>query len=342
MVSLLPVKQIVAKPKQRRRRSRIAPFILGSVLFHLLLLLLLVIYQFDFIDKQAKKEKQPEFIEITELPVPKEKETKPPEKTKRLAERSRTVPEEKTRDKFTKRSVTTPPVPETIPQPKPKPKPEVKKQEPKKPEKQVVKKTETKTAKKTAKNTTDTEIRKRDLMRKEVLASLPKEQLKEESRENTRTVDRPQRKEIPDISKEELFSNVPKNFPKPAQTTPDYLGARDVNKKEDTVELSTTEFKYISYFAKLKRQIESVWNYPQESRYRGEQGQLFLIFTIRSNGDLENIELLTSSGYARLDNEALRAIRVAAPFPPFPKDWGALEKLNIKATFIYEFGGFIR
>ena len=179
-------------------------------------------------------------------------------------------------------------------------------------------------------------------MRKEVLASLPKEQLKEESRENTRTVDRPQRKEIPDISKEELFSNVPKNFPKPAQTTPDYLGARDVNKKEDTVELSTTEFKYISYFAKLKRQIESVWNYPQESRYRGEQGQLFLIFTIRSNGDLENIELLTSSGYARLDNEALRAIRVAAPFPPFPKDWGALEKLNIKATFLYEFGGFIR
>ena len=341
MVSLLPVKHIHVKPKQRRRRSQLVPFILGSILFHLLLLLIFVVYQFDFLDKQAKKEqKQPEFIEITELPVPKEKETKPPEKTKRLAERSHTVPEETTRDEFTKRSITTPQVPKTVPQPKPKP--EVKKQETKKPEKEVVKEPETKTAKKTTQDTTDTEIRKRDLLRKEVLASLPKEQLKKESRETTRTVERPQREEIPDISKEELFSNVPRTFPQTAQTTPDYLGARDVNKKEDTVELSTTEFKYISYFAKLKRQIEAVWNYPQESRYRGEQGQLFLVFTIRSNGDLENIELLSSSGYARLDNEALRAIRVAAPYAPFPKDWGALEKLNIKATFIYEFGGFIR
>ena len=75
---------------------------------------------------------------------------------------------------------------------------------------------------------------------------------------------------------------------------------------------------------------------------RGEQGQLYLVFTIKRNGELANIELLRSSGYARLDEEAMRAIRTAAPYAPFPEAWGALETLNIKATFIYEFGGFIR
>ena len=62
---------------------------------------------------------------------------------------------------------------------------------------------------------------------------------------------------------------------------------------------------------------------------------LFLKFTIRRNGDLESIQLITSSGYARLDNEALRAINVAAPFAPFPVSWGGLEKLHITATFEY-------
>lgn len=335
------MKQIQIRPERRRRRSRILPYILGSIIFHLLLLLLFIVYQFDFIDRRAKDEKkQPEFIEITELPVPKEKETKPPEKTKRLAERSREVPEEKTRDEFTKRSVNTPPLPEPVPQQKPKPK--VQKQETRKTEKKVEKKSETKVVKEKKQDRTAQEISKADLLRKETLDSLRKEQYKKQPEESSKPSEQPRTNETPEISKEELFSNVPSSFPQVAQNTPDYLGARDVNKKEDTVELSTTEYKYISYFAKLKRQIEGVWNYPQESRYKGEQGQLFLIFTIRSNGDLENIELLSSSGYARLDNEALRAIRVAAPYPPFPKDWGSLEKLNIKATFIYEFGGFIR
>lgn len=332
MVSLIPVKQLQLKPKRRRRRSRILPYILGSVIFHLLLLLFFIVYQFDFIDRHAKQEKkQPEFIEITELPVPKEKETKPPEKPKRLAERSHKAPEEKTRDEFTKRSVTTPPLPEPIPR-----------QQPKKPEQKVEKKPEPKVAKKTPKEKTERQIRREDLLRKEALASLPKEQLRKETEKSRRAPETPERKETPNITKEELFRNVPTTFPQNQQPTPDYLGARDVNKKEDTVELSTTEFKYLSYFAKLKRKIESVWNYPQESRYRGEEGQLFLVFTIRSNGDLENVELLNSSGYARLDNEAMRAIKAAAPYAPFPKDWGALEKLHIKATFIYQFGGFIR
>jgi protein TonB len=321
------VRQIRLKHLKKPRKKSFLPFIIGSVFFHLLILAIILVYQFEIIGKQAKKEKkEPDYIEITELPVPKEKETKPPEETKRLAERSHTAKEEKTRDEYTKRSVALPP-PQKPAAPQ-KPKREVKKQEPKK----TAKKQETK----------GQSVTREEKLRDKTLASLPKEQLKEDTGSQKATSQKYEERAVPNISKEQLFSNVPNTFPESSQATQDYLGARDVNMREDTVELSTTEFRYLSYFSKLKSQIESVWNYPEESRYRGEEGQLFLVFTIKRNGDLENIQLLNSSGYARLDNEAIRAIRSASPYSPFPEGWGSMERLHIKATFIYQFGGFIR
>ncbi|MEW6145341.1 MAG: energy transducer TonB [Thermodesulfobacteriota bacterium] len=333
------MRQIRLKHLKKPRKKSFLPFIIGSIFFHLLILALILVLQFEIIDKQAKKEKkEPQYIEITELPVPKEKETKPPKETKRLAERSHEAKEEKTRDEFTKRTVALPP-PQKPAAPR-KPKPEVKKEEPKKTAKKEAPKT--KAAEKPKQETAKESITREDLLRDKTLASLPKEQLKDDTGGSKVTGRKYEERAVPDISREQLFSNVPNTFPESSQSTQDYLGARDVNMKEDTVELSTTEFRYLSYFAKLKHQIESVWNYPEESRYRGEEGQLFLVFTIKRNGDLENIELLNSSGYARLDNEAIRAIRSASPYSPFPESWGSLERLHIRATFIYQFGGFIR
>jgi periplasmic protein TonB len=330
------VKQIRPRYPKKHRKKPILPFVIGSIFFHLLLLALLLVYQYEYLDKLPKNEKkEPQYIDITELPVPKEKETKPPENPKRLAERSHIAEEEKTRDEFTKRSMNVPP-PQKPATPQ-KPKQEVKKQEPNK----TAKKTETKVAEKPKQEKAQETISRDNIIRNKTLASLPKEHYKESTSGAKSNTENNQSKTVPNISREQLFSNVPNSFPS-ASRGEDYLGDRDVNKREDTVELSTTEFKYLSYFAKLKSQIEGVWNYPEESRYRGEEGQLFLIFTIKRNGELENIQLLSSSGYVRLDSEAIRAIRAAAPFSPFPEGWGSLERLNIKATFIYQFGGFIR
>jgi periplasmic protein TonB len=44
--------------------------------------------------------------------------------------------------------------------------------------------------------------------------------------------------------------------------------------------------------------------------------------------------LVESSGYPVLDNEALRAVKAAAPFDPFPPQMGN-ESWNILATFHY-------
>lgn len=159
------------RTKRRKRRSKILPFILGSILFHLLLLAIFILANIEIIDQRAKEEKEkPEYIEITELPVPKEKETKPPEKPKRLAERSHTAPEEKTRDDFTKQAPAVPPQPPVQAKPKPQPKPE----EPKK----EVKKEETKVAKKPKEAEKKEPSARETLLRDDKLASLPREELK--------------------------------------------------------------------------------------------------------------------------------------------------------------------
>ncbi len=315
------------RSNRRKRRSKILPFILGSILFHLLLLAIFILTNIELIDQHAKEEKEePEYIEITELPVPKEKETKPPEKPKRLAERSHIAPEEKTRDDFTKQTPAVPPQPPVQAQPKPKP------QEPKKAEK----KEETKVAKKPKEAEKKEPSARETLLRDDKLASLPREELKKESKKSKPA------KDPSEITREDLFRESPSSAPQRQRNPQDFLGARDVEKKEDTVDLSTTEFKYLSYFLKLKSKVESVWTYPKESRYRGEQGTLFLVFTLASNGELIDIQLITSSGHARLDNEAFRALKAGSRYAPFPKSWGGLERLNIRASFTYGYGGFIR
>jgi protein TonB len=62
---------------------------------------------------------------------------------------------------------------------------------------------------------------------------------------------------------------------------------------------------------------------------------LLILFTLNKAGSLTYIRLVQSSGYPILDEEALRAIKLAAPFDPFLPQMGD-ESLNISATFHYD------
>ena len=87
---------------------------------------------------------------------------------------------------------------------------------------------------------------------------------------------------------------------------------------EDSVTLDTDEFKFISYNRWLKVKVESVLAYPELAALSGYQGTLYILFDIMKDGSLGRLEVLKSSGYKILDDEALRAIRAAAPFQPCP------------------------
>lgn len=101
---------------------------------------------------------------------------------------------------------------------------------------------------------------------------------------------------------------------------------------ERTISLDSQDSRFASYLLGIKRRIENIWSYPPEAR--GLTGNLLVTFSITRDGRLNDLQLIDTSGIAPLDNEAIRAIREAAPFAPFP-DRLKFEKLNIRAAFYY-------
>ena len=104
--------------------------------------------------------------------------------------------------------------------------------------------------------------------------------------------------------------------------------------EESAVSLYTTDPKYVTYVGKIKQSIETEWQYPEMALRYGLQGKLALEFTISGDGQLQGLRLIRSSGSSLLDNEAMRAIKAAAPFPPIPP-WIKPNPLRISATMEY-------
>jgi len=104
---------------------------------------------------------------------------------------------------------------------------------------------------------------------------------------------------------------------------------------EDTISLDTRDERYVPYAAIIRARLLQNWNYPAAARENLIEGKLLVLFTLTKEGNLAAFRILDPSGARILDEEALRTIRAAAPFPPFPASLG-LAKLHIKARFEYQ------
>ena len=93
-----------------------------------------------------------------------------------------------------------------------------------------------------------------------------------------------------------------------------------------------------AYLLDWQRRAEAVGNkyYPEASVRYGLYGSLRLLAVIRFDGSLEDIRVLSSSGYAVLDEAAVKTVRMAAPYAPFPPELRATtDKLEIIRTWTY-------
>ena len=59
-------------------------------------------------------------------------------------------------------------------------------------------------------------------------------------------------------------------------------------------------------------------NYPEAARTARLYGSLRLLVAIAADGALVDARVLESSGHRVLDEAAVRIVRLAAPFAPFP------------------------
>ncbi len=103
---------------------------------------------------------------------------------------------------------------------------------------------------------------------------------------------------------------------------------------DEPISLNTKEAKYASYFGRIKQQIQRVWVYPSQGTKRTLSGELTLKFEISKDGNLLSLRLINSSGSNILDANAVKAVRGAAPYYPFPITI-TKKKLSILATFVY-------
>ena len=76
------------------------------------------------------------------------------------------------------------------------------------------------------------------------------------------------------------------------------------------------------YLNSWRRNIERVGNlnYPEEASRKDIYGSLRLLVALLPDGTVKEIDLLESSGHPELDAAAIRIVRLAAPFAPFPDE----------------------
>ncbi|MEE8409853.1 MAG: energy transducer TonB, partial [Myxococcota bacterium] len=91
--------------------------------------------------------------------------------------------------------------------------------------------------------------------------------------------------------------------------------------------LNSREFKFATYFNRMKRGVSQQWHPMVEYTRRDPTGRIYgyrsrmtvLNVTLDATGGLERVEVHRSSGLEFLDREALSAFRRAQPFPNPPK-----------------------
>ena len=105
----------------------------------------------------------------------------------------------------------------------------------------------------------------------------------------------------------------------------------------EAVWLNMKEDLLFSFFSRFRKGIYGVWNYPQESIERREQGTALLEIIINRDGSVEDVNLLSGSEFERLNREAIAAVFKAAPYGKLPDSYPN-EQLRIKAYFHYQLG----
>lgn len=89
------------------------------------------------------------------------------------------------------------------------------------------------------------------------------------------------------------------------------------------------------YLAEVLSRVQMAKFYPRQARRRREHGTVKVRFTIQATGALGAVEVSGSSGRSRLDEAAVRTVRRAAPFPPFPEALRAHE-LHVVVPIVYQ------
>lgn len=100
--------------------------------------------------------------------------------------------------------------------------------------------------------------------------------------------------------------------------------------------LKSTNAWYVQNWISKVTRVGNI-NYPTEARRAGIYGTLRMLVSLRKDGTIKEVAVLQSSGSTVLDDAAIRIVRMAAPFAPFPDAMGEkVDELEIIRTWSFQ------
>lgn len=93
---------------------------------------------------------------------------------------------------------------------------------------------------------------------------------------------------------------------------------------------------YSTYYDICLKQIEKNKRYPQKAIIRQIEGDVDVNIVLNENGKLIRANILKSSGWDMLDEEAIECVKRASPFPKPPKELLLNSRLSLTFTIIFE------
>lgn len=95
----------------------------------------------------------------------------------------------------------------------------------------------------------------------------------------------------------------------------------DPDPRELVISASTRESRIAAYLSNWKRKVERIGtlNFPRQASVARGSAAPTLEVAINADGRLQEAVILQSSGQTSLDEAAMKILRIAAPFEPFPE-----------------------
>ncbi|MBQ0747593.1 MAG: energy transducer TonB [Marinobacter sp.] len=100
--------------------------------------------------------------------------------------------------------------------------------------------------------------------------------------------------------------------------------------------LKSTNAWYVQNWVSKVTRVGNI-NYPTEARRAGVYGTLRMLVSMQKDGTIKEVAILQSSGSTLLDDAAIRIVRMAAPFAPFPDEMRKdVDELEIIRTWSFQ------
>ncbi|TDX61363.1 protein TonB [Methylosinus sp. sav-2] len=127
---------------------------------------------------------------------------------------------------------------------------------------------------------------------------------------------------------------APDTRPTPRERTVDTTSVAEAPAASSTRMLTSDNRAAIAFQKALLAHIARFRRYPEEARRAGQQGTVQVLFAMRRDGAVTDVQIRTSSGQSALDAAAAETIRRAQPLPRIPRELP--DRLTILAPIAFD------